>query len=130
MKFLKKMAIKKVTKKRFNQLMGMIENDLPEDGSPIDPMKTLKKYIETVESLSGEQIEIPGEMKNWWELFLYLTWIMVKSELSYDPTMGSERDLYLTMETADKLLEKWKKESMLKKLVRRDMILSMAIKEE
>jgi hypothetical protein len=53
---------------------------------------------------------------------------MVRSELAYDPTMGSERDLNLIIETANIQLEKWKRESVLKKFARRSMIISMGDK--
>jgi len=125
MSFLKNMAIKRVTKKRFNQLMGLIENDLPIGGDPpVDPMKTLMNYIKYVE-LSGETIEIPADITHWWDLFVYLVCIMVRAELAYDPTMGSEQDFSLILETANIQLEKWKRESVLEKFARRNMIISM-----
>ena len=124
MGFLKNMAIKRVTKKRFNQLMGLIENDLPIGSDPpIDPMKTLMGYIEAV-GLSGETIEIPSDIKHWWELFTYLVCIMVRSELAYDPTMGLVEDINLILEITNKELKKWEKESVLKKFARRNMIIS------
>lgn len=128
MGFLKNMAIKRVTKKRFNELMGLIENDLPiGSDAPIDPMKTLMNYIKGVE-LSGETIEVPSDITHWWDLFVYLVCIMVRSELAYDPTMGSEQDLNLIVETANIQLEKWKRESVLKKFARRNMIIDMGEK--
>jgi hypothetical protein len=128
MGFLKNMTIKRVTKKRFNQLMGLIENDLPiGSNSPVDPMKTLMGYIEAVKS-SGETIEVPPDITHWWDLFVYLVCIMVLSELAYDPTMASEQDFDLIIETVNIQLEKWKRESVLKKFARRNMIISMGDK--
>ena len=128
MGFLKNMTIKRVTKKRFNQLMGLIENDLPIGSDPpVDPMKTLMGYIEAVKS-SGETIEVPPDITHWWDLFVYLVCIMVRSELAYDPTMASEQDFNLIIETVNIQLEKWKRESVLKKFARRNMIISMGDK--
>jgi hypothetical protein len=128
MGFLKNMTIKRVTKKRFNQLMGLIENDLPiGSNSPVDPMKTLMGYIEAVKS-SGETIEVPPDITHWWDLFVYLVCIMVRSELAYDPTMASEQDFDLIIETVNIQLEKWKRETVLKKFARRNMIISMGDK--
>ena len=128
MSFLKNMAIKRVTKKRFNQLMGLIKNDLPTGSDPpVDPMKTLMNYIKAAE-LSGETIEVPSDITHWWDLFVYLVCIMVRAELAYDPTMGSEQDFTLILETANIQLEKWKRESVLKKFARRNMIISMGDK--
>jgi hypothetical protein len=128
MGFLKNMTIKRVTKKRFNQLMGLIENDLPiGNDTPVDPMKTLMGYIEAVE-LGRETIEVPPDITHWWDFFVYLICIMVRSELAYDPTMGSERDLNLIIETANIELKKWKRESVLKKFARRNMIIGMGEK--
>ena len=122
------MTIKRVTKKRFNQLMGLIENDLPIGSDPpVDPMKTLMGYIEAVKS-SGEIIEVPPDITYWGDLFVYLVCIMVRSELAYDPTMASERDFNLIIETVNIQLEKWKRESVLKKFARRNMIISMGDK--
>jgi hypothetical protein len=53
---------------------------------------------------------------------------MVRAELAYDPTMGSERDINLIIETANIQLEKWKKESVLKKFARQNMIIGMGDK--
>jgi hypothetical protein len=138
-KFVKNMAIKRVTKKRFDQLMGLIENDPRlksriESNQVFDPMEkprhfelsameTLRDYIRAVE-LSGGTIEEPPNITHWWDLFRYLHCLMVQSELAYDPTMGSEQDLNLIIETANKELEKWKRESILKKFIRREMIIS------
>ena len=128
MSFLKNMVIKKVTKKRFNQLIGLIENDLPIGSDPpIDPMKTLMAYIEVVK-LSGETIEVPSDITHWWDLLIYLICLMVRAELSYDPTMGSESDINLIIETAKIQLAKWKNESVLKKFVRRNMIIGIGRK--
>ena len=119
------MTIKKVTKKRFNQLMGLIENDLPIGSNPpVDPMKTLRNYIKADE-LGGKTIDVPPDIHHWWDLFVYLVCIMVRSELAYDPTMGSQRDLNLIVETVNIQLKKWKRESVLKKFARRKMIIHM-----
>lgn len=123
MGFMKNMAIKKVTRKRFNQLIGLIENDLPIGSDPpIDPMKTLMAYIEVVK-LSGETLVVPSDITNWWDSLIYLICIMVRAELSYDPTMGSEQDINLIIKTIYIQLDKWKKESVLKKFARRNMII-------
>ncbi len=128
MGFLKDMAIKKVTTKRFNQLIGLIENDLPPGSDPpVYPMGTLSKYIRLVES-SGETIEVPPGVTSWTELLIYLIWIAVRAELSYDPTMGTERDRHLVLKTAIRGLEKWKAEPVLKKFARREMIMDMGDK--
>ena len=108
--------------------MGLIENDLPiGSNSPVDPMKTLMGYIEAVKS-SGETIEVPPDITHWWDLFVYLVCIMVRSELAYDPTMASEQDFDLIIETVNIQLEKWKRETVLKKFARRNMIISMGDK--
>jgi len=128
MGLLKNMAIKRVTKKRFNQLMGLIENDVPVGSQDApDPMRTLKNYIAAVE-LSGETIEIPSDITHWWDLFVYLVCIMVRAELAYDPTMGTEQDMLLVVETTHTELEKWKKESIMKKFARRNMIMNIGDK--
>lgn len=129
MGFLKNRAIKAVTKKRFDQLVSMIENDprLGEEGEAFDPMETLRDYIKCVE-LSGGAIETPPDITNWWELFIFLLLFMVQAELAYDPTMGSEQDLNLIMETANKQLEKWKSESVVKKFIRRERLFKKADK--
>ena len=125
---MKNMTIKAVTKKRFDELVGIIEFKIPKDsGTPFDPMKTLVDFIETLE-LTGMTIEIPPAVKHWWDLFIYLLCLMVSSELSYDPTMGSDKDIDLIIETANIQREKWKKESMLKKFIRREMINEMGNK--
>lgn len=133
---LKKMAIKKVTKKRFNQLIGLIENDprLHEIGNALDinkfescAIQTLKNLIDMIE-IQGCIIDVPDEITNWWELLLFLLCTVVQAELAYDPTMGSEEDINLIVNIANKELEKWKKESILKKFIRREMLYSKADK--
>jgi hypothetical protein len=128
MGLLKNMAIKRVTKKRFNQLMGLIENDVPvgSEEAP-DPLRTLKNYVAAVE-LSGETIEVPSDITHWWDLFVYLVCFMVRAELVYDPSMGTEQDMMLVVETTQMEMEKWKKESVLKKFARRNMIMNMGDK--
>jgi len=65
------MAIKRVTKKRFDQLMGLIENDIPVGNEEVpDPMRTLKNYIAAVE-LSGETIDVPPDITHWRDFFVY-----------------------------------------------------------
>jgi hypothetical protein len=125
MGFLKNRAIKSVTKKRFNQLLGLIENDQRHD--PIDPMQTLKDYIGVIES-SGGHIEVPSDITHWWELLVFLVCLMVRSELAYDPSMGTEEDIKLIMEQAYKELGKYKNESIFTKFARRSMIEKMAKK--
>jgi len=128
MGLLKNMAIKRVTKKRFNQLMGLIENDVPVGSQEApDPMRTLKNYIAAVE-LSGETIEVSSDITHWWDLFVYLVCITVRAELAYDPTMGTEQDMLLVVETTQTELEKWKKESIMKKFARRNMIMNIGDK--
>ena len=92
-----------------------------ETNKEFDPMETLRDYIKAV-NLSEGTIEEPPDITHWWELFNYLLCIMGKAELAYDQTMGSPQDLNLIINTAEKELEKWKHESVLKKFIKRERI--------
>jgi hypothetical protein len=121
MGFLKNLAIKKVTKKRFYQLIGLIECDPRIESKTFDPIETLRDFIKAI-NLSGGNIEEPPGITNWKDLFAYLLFITVKAELDYDQTMGSEDDFNLIIDTADKEFQKFKRESTFKKFIRREMM--------
>jgi hypothetical protein len=104
MGILKNMTIKSTAKKRARQLIQIIE-DNPET-SPID---TLKAYIKSVEYVGGQKLIIEdGDYTTLYELFLFLAMIMVKDELSYDPTMGSREDAELIKQVVDQEVNNWK----------------------
>lgn len=130
-KFLKNMAIKKVTKKHFIQIMGLIEADIYDytarkaffedllEGREFDPQLIPIMTIRNSHRALG--LEVPEFTPHWREPFTHLLAVLVCSELSYDPTIGSWEDLELITKTFNKQLEKWKHEPTEKKLIRGQM---------
>jgi len=96
--FLKKMAIKSVTKRRTKELINYLE-----DGPKID-------FLEALELYNKENVGIDYvSCTNWIELFLHIVWQEVTRELCYDASIRSEESFYLIDGTVIKELQKWKK---------------------
>jgi hypothetical protein len=131
-KFLKNMAIKQVTKKHFNRLINLIEADQYEfylkqpeelDGTTARnlAMRTIMNSYKDVGLEAPEITEEPGQQRSWEELLSHLVSVLVFSELSYDPLIGSWEDTNLVKKTFNKQLGKWSHESVLKKFVRAEV---------
>ena len=104
MSALKNMAIESTTRKRARQLIQILE-DHPET----NPLDTLKAFIKSAEYLSGGQKIIEdGDYKSPYELFLIIVMMMVREELSYDPTIGSRQDAGLIKQVVDEEINKWR----------------------
>ena len=106
MPILKNVAIKGVTKKRTRQFTSLIEqglnSDLFQEGEMEERVvNILKKLIETIENQEGaNSLNIDtNELKNWKEILFLLVVQAVRSELSYDPSMGKEKDFALIEKT-------------------------------
>ena len=105
MGILKNMSIKSTAKKRARQLIQIIE-EYPET----NPMETLKTYIKSVEYVGGQKLNIQeGDYTNLYELFLLLVMLMIKDELSYDPSMGCREDGELIKQVVDQEVSDWKR---------------------
>ena len=116
MSFLKSVAIKGVTKKRTRQFTSLIEqalnsDDFQEGKTNERVVKILNKLIETIESQEGAgslNIEIT-EPEDWKKLLFLLVVQAVRSELSYDPSMGEEKDFILVEKVFNSELDVWKR---------------------
>ena len=98
MRFLKKMAIKSVTKKRTKELISYLE-----DGPKIDFLEALKRY-------NKEEVGVDYvDCSDWVQLFLHIIWFKVTRELYYDPTIGSDDDANLIGNIVTDELRKWEK---------------------
>lgn len=117
MSILKNAAIKGVTKKRTRQFTSLIEQGINSDlfqEVEINErvFSILKKLIETIENQEGsDSLNIDtNEIQNWKEILFLLVLQTVRSELSYDPSMGKEKDFELIEKIFKRELDSWKKD--------------------
>jgi len=115
MRFFKNIGIKAVTKKRTRRIIGLIqlaienEPNIITDGNSFI-MEVLKNYVNVVE-IRGETLNRLNEINRWYEYFGAIIILEVLAELSYDPTMGDEKDFELIEQVFDEEIRSWKSRS-------------------
>jgi len=116
MSFLKNMTIKSVTRKRTRHFISLIEAGLNAEEFYHGDMDTriseiLKKLIETIENQENAgSLNIDfAKIDNSIQLLFCIVVQAVRIELSYDKSVGDDKD-YLLMESVfKKEFERWKK---------------------
>jgi len=118
MSFFKNAAIKAVTKKRTRQFTSLVEMGLNADKFQQGDMNTrvlniLNKLIDTIESQenAGSLNINREEIDNWKVLLFTLVVQSVRVELSYDKSIGADKDYDLIAKTFDKEMERWRQRS-------------------
>ena len=105
MGFLKSGAIKSTTRKRMKQVSEGIEmfyqKPIRASDEGIAIKKALLEYLKSIESVGGPRLTFPFNIDNadWTETFSFLVVGLVEAELSYDPSMGSQKDRELIIKT-------------------------------
>lgn len=93
-KFLKNMAIKKVTKKHFYQIFELIKC--------ADPTLTMDRGTLTLKTIYMTAFGEPPPEKEFGDLYYHIVMLLTCRELSYDPTIPSLEDSELMMKTIQK----------------------------
>lgn len=120
MSILKNAAIKGVTKKRTRQFTTLIEQGINSDQFQEKDMSErvfhiLTTLVNTIDMAinfqegSGSLNIDTKSVDNWKELLFLIVVQSVRSELSYDPTMGEDKDFDLIEEVFNRELDSWNK---------------------
>ena len=112
----KKVAIKGVTKKRTHQMTDLVDVAISNRDmvATVDDMQNLiievmQGYSLSVQIVGGYSLIQDSDLNyNWKEIMFIVVSHLVKSELSYDSTFGTEKDYDLVMECFEKELTKWR----------------------
>lgn len=97
MGWLKKGALKSVTKKRAKMLHDEVSKIIKDN-----PHMEIKDALLQINPLG----ELDKDL-SWDQLFVIMVASEVTAELSYDPTMGNKGDYEIIHDTVYKLLKKW-----------------------